>query len=411
MPRNLLVFQTAYTYAQMEEKDILDFFTSKDLDGYFDKVVTVNAFGEYSERSHSNGNPKVIYHNKTHSYIEATNSKYFVFQKISILNFLYSQVKLIQFLTKLLKDFQIDVIRGEDPRYNGILARYFSHRLKVPFVVGNWGNPDTIRNLTKKPMSPRMFKSIHIEKLVERYVFQRANFCIAQNSDNLNYIRQFGVPIEKLGIFRLGNAINPIHFSQPISRNKFDFKEKFGIEDERFRIVCVSALEKRKIIEDALQSFKIVNSIEKSHLILLGAGTHEIQYRQLAKDLGIEDFVTFAGMVEQELVSQILSDSNVILSPLTGRALAEGMLSGTPVVAYNVDCHPDFINDGENGFLVEYRDFEGMADKTLKLLLDPALSQKLGDFGRTTILESMDPNKLVMDQRDQMSRLFVYPKL
>jgi glycosyltransferase involved in cell wall biosynthesis len=89
----------------------------------------------------------------------------------------------------------------------------------------------------------------------------------------------------------------------------------------------------------------------------------------------------------------------VILSPLTGRALAEGMLASTPVVAYDIDCHPDFINSGINGYLVEYRDVEAMARKAIKLLNDASLSERLGAKGRESILAVMEPIKLIQDQR------------
>ena len=89
----------------------------------------------------------------------------------------------------------------------------------------------------------------------------------------------------------------------------------------------------------------------------------------------------------------------MILSPLTGRALTEGMLASTPVVAYDIDCHPDFINSGINGYLVEYRDVEAMARKAIKLLNDASLSERLGREGRESILAVMEPTKLIQDQR------------
>lgn len=384
---------------------MIDFFTSKDLGGYFDKVITVNAFGNYYENSDLNGRPIIIKHNNNHIYIEAKNSKSINAQEFPRLNFLYSQLRLMLFIRKLLKSLELDIIRAEDPRYNGILGFFFSFMYRVPLVVGNWGNPDTIRQLTGKPMSPRIFRNIALEKRIERFVLRNADLCIAQNSDNLKYISQYEIPTEKLAIFRLGNAINAIHFTDPKLRDKFDFFSAFNIDESHSIVVCVSALEKRKIIEDALQAFEIISRKKPSHMVLLGSGTYENHYRQLAKELKIQDSVTFAGMVDQVALSNILANSDVILSPLTGRALAEGMLSGTPTVAYHIDCHPDFIEDGVNGFLVEYRDFYGMAEKALDLLSDYTLNQMLGEAGRSTIQEMMNPQTLIIEQRNHLEKL------
>ena len=180
----------------------------------------------------------------------------------------------------------------------------------------------------------------------------------------------------------------------------------FEIDETQPIVVCVSALEKRKIIEDALQAFALINKKKPCHMILLGSGTHENHYRQLAKELGIHACVTFAGMVGQVSLSNILAYSDVILSPLTGRALAEGMLSGTPVVAYDVDCHPDFIEDGINGFLVEYRNFHEMANRAIDLLSSHTLNRMLGKAGRITIQKMMNPQALIIEQRNHLEKLF-----
>ena len=138
---------------------------------------------------------------------------------------------------------------------------------------------------------------------------------------------------------------------------------------------------------------------------MLGCGTNETEYRDLARALGVEHSVTFAGMVVQNTVSEILAGSDVILSPLTGRALAEGMLSSTPVVAYDVDCHPDFIDDGKNGFLVPFRDFASMAERSLELLSDQYLRKELGSRGRETALNMLNPERLVEEQRNQFTKI------
>ena len=319
--------------------------------------------------------------------------------KLPAINFLVSQFYLFKALSRILADNQIDIIRAEDPRYNGILGCYFSWRIRKPLVVGCWGNPDTIRKLTGKPMAPRLFRNIRIEKWIEKFVLGRTSLAIAQNIDNLNYLKQFKIPNLKLAIFRLGNAINPIHFIEPILREPVNFRSEYGIAPTAKIIICVSALEKRKVIEDAIHAFDIIVASAESHLILVGSGSMHSSYHKLVSSLGLSNSVTFTGTINQLKLSSLLAQADVILSPLTGRALAEGMLAASPVVAYDIDCHPDFINSGINGYLVEYRDVEAMARKAVKLLNDASLSERLGIKGRASILAVMDPTKLIQDQR------------
>jgi glycosyltransferase involved in cell wall biosynthesis len=397
--KTLLVFQTAYPYSVMVSQDLTGFFTSKDLGGYFTKVFTINGFGDITKSSETNFAVKVIKHNKIHTYIESTNSKFLFMLKLPAINFVVSQIYMFKAVSRILADNQIDVIRAEDPRYNGILGCYFSWRIRKPLVVGCWGNPDTIRKLTGKPMAPRLFKKIWIEKWIEKFVFRKTSLAIAQNIDNLNYIKQFRVPNLKLAIFRLGNAINPIHFVEPVLRELVTFRNEYGIAPTAKVVICVSALEKRKVIEDAIHAFHVIAASTESHLILVGSGSMQGSYYKLVGSLGLSNSVTFTGTINQLKLSSLLAQADVILSPLTGRALAEGMLASTPVVAYDIDCHPDFINSGINGYLVEYRDVEAMARKAIKLLNDESLSERLGIEGRASILAVMEPTKLIQDQR------------
>lgn len=401
----LLVFQTAYPYSEMVSQDLTGFFTSKDLGGYFTKVFTINGFGDVTKSSEMNYQVRVIEHNKIHTYIESSNSKYFFMLKLPAINFVVSQIYLFKAISRILADNKVDVIRAEDPRYNGILGCYFSWRLRKPLVVGCWGNPDTIRELTGKPMAPRLFRNIRIEKRIEKFVLRRTSLAIAQNIDNLNYLKQFRVPNLKLAIFRLGNAINRIHFIEPVLREPVTFRSEYGIAPTAKIIICVSALEKRKVIEDAIHAFDIIVASTDSHLILVGSGSMHDSYHKLVGNLGLSNSVTFTGTINQLKLCSLLAQADVILSPLTGRALTEGMLASTPVVAYDIDCHPDFINSGINGYLVEYRDVEAMARKAIKLLNDASLSERLGRKGRESILAVMEPTMLIQDQRKVFDEL------
>ena len=65
--------------------------------------------------------------------------------------------------------------------------------------------------------------------------------------------------------------------------------------------------------------------------------------------------------------------------------VAEGMATGTPVIASNVAGIPYMINDGETGFTVDPDAITQIADK-ITLLLD---DKKLNDnMGRTAKIEA-----------------------
>ena len=58
-----------------------------------------------------------------------------------------------------------------------------------------------------------------------------------------------------------------------------------------------------------------------------------------------------------------------------------------PIVATNVDGAREAIVDGETGFLHQPHDIEGMALSVLRLTADPELRRRMGERGRSRVME------------------------
>jgi glycosyltransferase involved in cell wall biosynthesis len=66
---------------------------------------------------------------------------------------------------------------------------------------------------------------------------------------------------------------------------------------------------------------------------------------------------------------------------------SEAMATRLPIVATNVDGAREAITDGENGFLHQPHDVDGMAQSVLKLLSDRDLRRRMGENGRARVME------------------------
>jgi len=114
--------------------------------------------------------------------------------------------------------------------------------------------------------------------------------------------------------------------------------------------------------------------------------------RERARELEIDDRVTWLGIVPHEAVPEVLADSDIAVSPLADiesyrisfpAKLLEYMAAGTPVVATDIPAHRRLVDDGENGLL-----YDGSADGLVDAL-DDAIggsvdARALGRAGRTT---------------------------
>jgi len=65
--------------------------------------------------------------------------------------------------------------------------------------------------------------------------------------------------------------------------------------------------------------------------------------------------------------------------------ILEAMQNGTPVVATHVSGHPEVIEDGRNGFLVDVDQPVTLAARCVEILRDPELARRLAEAGRETI--------------------------
>ena len=395
--RTLLVFQIAYSYQDMVDRNLTIFFTSKDLGGYFQRVITVHPISDYSKMLETEpdfGKVNFTQHDKNHIFVEGRVARYHFLRYFKTINFLLAQLDLFLAIRRYTKDIKIDFIRAEDPRFNGLWGVLFHKLTKAPLFVGNWGNPRVIRALTGRPLMPRFFKKIWLETFIEKKIFNQADCVMAQNADNLQFVLDYGIDRKKTAIFKLGNAVNNCHFVNPRERKPVLIPLLSDLKPGTKMLLCAFVIEKRKILEDAFEVLSVLKGEFDIKLVVAGDGSAREFYTKYRDDMKLTNDVILLGNVPQETLSYLMVKADVILSPLTGRALTESVLSSTPVVAYDIDCHPELIESGVTGELVPFRNWKEMADKTRLLLRNQEYSERIGRAGRENALKFMDPRTI-----------------
>ncbi|HSX21689.1 MAG TPA: glycosyltransferase, partial [Gaiellaceae bacterium] len=118
---------------------------------------------------------------------------------------------------------------------------------------------------------------------------------------------------------------------------------------------------------------------------LFGEDEYERQLRDLARELGIEQRVEFAGHrrdVYAELSRfDVLVHASVTPEPF-GQVVLEGMAAGLPVVASAAGGPVEIIDSGVNGLLVPPGDVDALARTLQGLAGDLELRQRLGAAAR-----------------------------
>jgi glycosyltransferase involved in cell wall biosynthesis len=150
-------------------------------------------------------------------------------------------------------------------------------------------------------------------------------------------------------------------------------RESYGLKDQT--ILFVGVLDEShwfKGLENLLYALRDVLPQADTHLIVVGDGERKSFYEGLARRLGIDHRVTFAGKVATSDLPKFYNASSCLVMPSVsdtesfGIVLAEAMACGVPVVASDVGGLPETI--GNAGLLIPPRDI-GALVRALKILL------------------------------------------
>ena len=139
----------------------------------------------------------------------------------------------------------------------------------------------------------------------------------------------------------------------------------------------------------ALQQSRSSASAVSTGLVVVGGDAQGIEhYRQLAKDLGIEDSCFFLGPQPVGLLGKLMDRADVMLSPRiqgtnTPLKLYSYLDSGVPVLATDLQTHTQVVTK-DQAMLCQPTP-EAMADKMAELLESEKLGQRIAQNAKTLI--------------------------
>lgn len=274
----------------------------------------------------------------------------------------------------------------------GLLGLVISRLTGSKLVVRINGNHDALRQETNTCIQPSLFKWIWLEKAVERLVIPRAEVVFVPNADYANFALDKGASSESLVYTNYGNLIDPAHLIEPTDRKSISYDEFFGQVAPLRWIGHIGRLQKVKRVEEAYASFELLSRrVKDVGLCFVGDGPLLETLRAQASEDGIQDRVVFLGNVDQSRLARGMTWFSAIVSPRTGRALAEAAFGARPIVAYNIDWQGELIESGKSGVLVPGGDIQGLADALTMLLRNQDLATKIGLEARRRAFEVLSP--------------------
>jgi glycosyltransferase involved in cell wall biosynthesis len=129
--------------------------------------------------------------------------------------------------------------------------------------------------------------------------------------------------------------------------------------------------------------------------------------KEHARELGILENVVFAG--QRSDIASLLAACDVFSLPSFeepfGLVFAEAMAMKRPVVALTSGGTPEVVEHGKCGLLSPPGDIDALAANLQRLLDDPALRTRFGEFGRGRVEEHFTPQRMASDFAGLYARL------
>ncbi len=189
-------------------------------------------------------------------------------------------------------------------------------------------------------------------------------------------------------------------------KKKF-FLLPFGVDTDKFcptkeehsqktnYILFVGGLDRAHYFKGVENLLKAAQGIlnKNLQLIIVGQGDMQDYYKQLAKDLGQEAFVDFAGGASDAALIEYYQNASFLVLPSInsheafGIVLLEAMSCGIPVIASDLPGVRNVFTGGQEGLMVIPGDVADLRKKIAAMSADENSRKKMGEKARKLVLE------------------------
>src|SRR6185369_5460867 len=222
---------------------------------------------------------------------------------------------------------------------------------------------------------------------LEDWTFRFADVSLATNESYRRIaIGRGGMPPHKVHVVRSGPSLERLRIVPPQEKLKQGKKHLVGY---------VGVMGKQEGIDLLLKSIEfLVKEMGRKdiHFGLVGGGTSLEEMKNLAKTLGIGDYVTFTGRVPDAELLAMLNTADVCVNPdvandmndiSTMNKIMEYMALGKPIVQFDL-TEGRFSARGASLY-ARRNDPADFASKILELVDDPQTRKRMGEYGRQRV--------------------------
>lgn len=299
-------------------------------------------------------------------------------------------VALVQ-LYRFMKRGRFDVVHTHSSKA-GILGRLAARMAGVPIVI------HTLHGLVFHDYQAAWKNWLYVR--LKRFCAPLADAIIAVNQKTIDGALRAGIgrPEQFVKIFS-GMELEPF-LNVGAEITVAEAKRSLGIPETAPVVGKIARLFPLKGHDEFFDAAEhIAREEPQCHFLLVGGGVLRDGLEERARRMGIAGRTHFVGLVPPEQVPRHIQAMDVVvhtsLREGIARVIPQAGAVGKPVVSFALDGAPEVIEDGVSGYLAPPGDCEAVATRSLSLLRDPALRQRMGSRGRSFAAENYPADRMV----------------
>jgi len=194
--------------------------------------------------------------------------------------------------------------------------------------------------------------------IMEKIIIKKADYFFTVSSTTKNKLKEkYNVNDIKIFVFPNGIKWRNIEDLRLHKKNK-----------DKLNLLFVGRLEERKGLLFLINSLVNYKKKYKEKFILNLVGSGDIdRYRNNISKLDLEKEIIFRGYLSDEELNNYYQSSDIFIIPSQmegfGLTILEAIQFGIPIIGTNRGAIPEILKDYNRGFLVDYGDCVGLADK------------------------------------------------
>lgn len=218
-----------------------------------------------------------------------------------------------------------------------------------------------------------------------RAVFRHADCVNTVSEDLKNMVLELGISPDKVQVLSLG-----------IDTRKFSFaKRRDLIGGRTLRLVCTRHMDRHYGQQTIIKALDILARAGVDfQMTLVGDGPSKQQLVQQVADANLKERVVFRGVVDNELLPEILHEHDVYLSASwwdgTSLSLLEAMATGVFPIVSDIKANSSWLRHGIDGFLHKVDDEEDLAKCIMQLLDKSEIAAQAAQRNREMVVEKAD---------------------